>query len=389
MTIVANAKPAPEIAARPVERRSVLFLVPDLEVAGPELRLLDFAKLFPSSIDVHVCALTDGGALLEDMRGAGARVQLVPIERAYAEWGQVRKIVDHVGRERIPIVNSLDFKTLLVAAAVKLRYGRRVTTVHHFVSLLDNWERRHKIMLKRLLRYVDVVVCNSNVVAEETLASTVDPGRIRVIKNGVDVQHYSRSIGPRATDRGAMGFDHKHFVVGTIANIRPVKNYPFLIQGFRRVHELFPASRLLCVGDGESRGEIEAMVRESGLAGTVHFCGSVRDVRPYLGTMDAFVLCSLKEGFPNVVLQAMAMEVPTISSAVGETTRIVDPDESGMLFDGGDLDGFVAAVTRLAGDPRLRARLARNGRRLVEEKYSMQRMIRDYVDLYAGLGSRR
>jgi glycosyltransferase involved in cell wall biosynthesis len=105
--------------------------------------------------------------------------------------------------------------------------------------------------------------------------------------------------------------------------------------------------------------------------------------------MDAFVLCSLKEGFPNVVLQAMAMEVPTISSAVGETTRIVDPDESGMLFDGGDLDGFVAAVTRLAGDPRLRARLARNGRRLVEEKYSMQRMIRDYVDLYAGLGSRR
>jgi glycosyltransferase involved in cell wall biosynthesis len=103
--------------------------------------------------------------------------------------------------------------------------------------------------------------------------------------------------------------------------------------------------------------------------------------------MDAFALCSLKEGCPNTVLQAMAMSVPTIGSAVGEVPELLGHGAAGSLIDPNDEAGFFAAVSRLIEDETYRRRLAQAGRRRVEDKYSIGRMIDQYVGLFEGLAA--
>jgi hypothetical protein len=103
---------APEVAsaAEPATRSvpRVLFIIYGLEPAGPELRLLEFARGFPPHVDVHVCVIGDDLTLLDDFRNAGAKMLLVPVRKPWTEWRQLRQVIDYVRRERIEVVNSFD-----------------------------------------------------------------------------------------------------------------------------------------------------------------------------------------------------------------------------------------------------------------------------------------
>jgi glycosyltransferase involved in cell wall biosynthesis len=120
---------------------------------------------------------------------------------------------------------------------------------------------------------------------------------------------------------------------------------------------------------------MQALARSLGLADRVVFTGLARDVRPFMAAMDAFVLCSLQEGNPNVVLQAMAMAVPVVSVRVGEVPFVVEHGASGMLVAPGDESAFLAAIAQLSGDQRLRRALGDEARRRVKRLYSAAQMI--------------
>jgi glycosyltransferase involved in cell wall biosynthesis len=185
----------------------------------------------------------------------------------------------------------------------------------------------------------------------------------------------------RASERARLGLADEHFVVGTIGNIRPVKNIPFLLQAMTRVAAVAPRVRLVCVGGGPQLEEIKQLARSLGLAERVVFTGVVRDVRPMLAAMDAFALCSRQEGNPNVVLQAMAMALPVVSVSVGEVPFVVDDGRSGMLVAPGDEDAFVAAVASLVRDPQRCRTLGDAARRRVTERFSASTMIASYAAL--------
>jgi glycosyltransferase involved in cell wall biosynthesis len=126
---------------------------------------------------------------------------------------------------------------------------------------------------------------------------------------------------------------------------------------------------------------MKALTQSLGLAGRVVFTGLARDVRPYMAAMEAFALCSRKEGNPNVVLQAMAMALPVVSVKVGEVPAVVDAGVTGMLIEPGDGAAFLAALSRLAVDPSLCRALGEAGRRRVAAVYSSSQMIGKYAAL--------
>src|SRR3954470_13375297 len=105
--------------------------------------------------------------------------------------------------------------------------------------------------------------------------------------------------------------------------------------------------------------------------------------------MDAFALCSVKEGNPNVVLQAMAMGLPVVSISVGEVPYVIEDGASGLLVNGHDEATFVRAFVRLAGDAALRASMGAAARQRVSDVYSSSQMIASYAALMSATGSRR
>lgn len=367
-------------AVRPPTR--VLFIIYGLTPAGPELRLVEFARHFPASTEVHICVIGDDLTLLDELRKTRAKVAIIPVRRPYTEWRQVRKILAYIRAHDIHIINSFDLKTLLVALVAKLRYGRRLKLVHHLISLWDDVREHHKKFLWRALRYADMIVCNGYAVREGLIGSRRLKAPVVVVPNGVDCDHFRPLPEVRRTERARLGFTPEHFVLGTVANIRPVKNYPLLLHTTRRVAENYPHVRLVCVGGGPQLEEMRELTHQLGLRDKVVFSGQVTDIRPWVATFDAFALCSFKEGCPNALMQAMAMNIASMSSNVGEVPHLTDRGTCALLFEPTDGETFFAAARRLVGDPEYRTRLAASGRRRMEEHYANEKMIDAYVALF-------
>ena len=359
----------------------VLFVIYGLARAGPELRILDLARGFPDDIEVHVCVIGDDLTLLEDLRRTGAKVVIVPLRRSYAEWRKIWKIVGYIGQHGIQVVNSFNLQTLLVCAAAKLRYRSRVKLVHHLINLWEDVRPRQRAAVWAVMRCVDRVLCNGTVVREMVIGNRRLRMPVTVIPNGVDCDYFQSTAEMRSAERKRLGFTDCDVVFGTVANVRPVKNYPLLLRAMKRLSQTYPHVRLLCVGGGPQLEEMKALAHSLGLASTVQFTGVAHDVRRFLSAMDAFVLCSSKEGSPNVVLQAMAMSLPVVSAAVGEVPHLVQDGVSGLLFAPGNERELVSAAARVAGDEAYRRSLGRAGRERVQSTHSSSQMIAGYAAL--------
>ena len=345
------------------------------------MRLLDFARHFPHKIEMHICVTSNELSLLDEFKQTRAKIVISPIKRPYLEVGKVMKLVAYTKNAEIGIVNSFDLKGLIISIFTKAMLGNKVRVVHHFIDLLHNYSSRMQFILWELLKFTDCVICNSQAVRKQVIGCRNLKSRVAVIPNGVDIGYYKPN-GKREEDRFRLGFDGDQFVLGTLANFRQEKNYPFLISSFRELSTIYPRLRLMCVGGGPLLESTKDQVKIYGLENKVTFTGYSDDVRQYLGMMDAFVLCSLREGFPNAVLQAMSMGLPVISSEVGEIAQIIESGSSGIVFYPNDQRQFVTAVRSVLDDIELRRSMSEAGRRLVEEHFSLHRMIERYVDFY-------
>lgn len=375
-------------AAFPVERAQedrdggdLLFIIYDLERGGPEMRLLDLARNFPPDLRMFICVTSRMLSLRRYFEETGVGMAVVPIGRAYLEPGRVGEVVSLVRRNRFAVVNTYDLKGLMLALCIRAFSGVRVRVVHHVVDLLHNYSPRQKRLLRLLLRPVHRVVCNSAASVRMIENRFAPPEKIVLIHNGVDIAAFG---GCAARDPGQEATGGE-IVIGTVANFREEKNYPFLLAAFERLLERYPRARLHCVGGGPLLEETRERARRMGIAERVVFTGYTEDVAGSLARMDLFVLCSRLEGFPNVLVQAMSMGIPVIASAVGGCLEIVEDGEDGLLFPAGDTDAFLRAVEHLLDDRGRAATMAAKGRAKVEREFSLPRMVEKYAKFYREL----
>ena len=140
--------------------------------------------------------------------------------------------------------------------------------------------------------------------------------------------------------------------------------------------------RLVIVGDGSLRPEIEEVLRADGVRELAWLPGERSDVAPLLPALDAFVLPSLAEGISNTILEAMACGVPVIATDVGGNRELVAEGETGMLVPAGDVPALAAGILRLADDAAMRARFGLGSRARALDSFSLGEMVRRYALLY-------
>jgi glycosyltransferase involved in cell wall biosynthesis len=140
-------------------------------------------------------------------------------------------------------------------------------------------------------------------------------------------------------------------------------------------------------GEGDERPRLQALVGELGLGERVRLLGYCPDTGALYQAVDVYVLSSLREGLPNVLLEAVALETPVVSIRIAGVPRLVRDGENGLLVEPGDVGALAAAVRRVAGDAELRARLGRAGRATIEQGYSYAMRKEKIRRVYDGLGA--
>lgn len=293
--------------------------------------------------------------------------------------GTAMRVIDgalRVARVRPDIVHAHNPTSVHYGVVGKLVSGARLVVTDHRGIL------RVPTTFEWLL--TDAVIAVSRDTARISPASKVVD--VRVIYNGVDP---TPPAHPRAEVRAALGIGAEDVVAIQVANLLPVKAHDILVRALARLRDQGVRLMMLVVGDGPERASIEALAAERRIGlDRLRLLGFRADVPDLLGAADFFVLPSRMEGLPLAALEAMAQRLPVVTTRVGGIPEVVFDGEHGFLVPPEDPDALAAAMSKLARDPHLRARLGEAGAARAREEFSFERMTDKYDDLYAHLVGR-
>jgi glycosyltransferase involved in cell wall biosynthesis len=297
-----------------------------------------------------------------------APVIAVP-DRGPLDWRVVSRLVQVCRHENVAIWHGHDYKTNVLGLLLKRFWPMRlVTTVHGWV----HYTRRTALYywLDRLsLRFYEKVICVSEDLYRACRACSVPRERLMLLENGIDLDDYRR-LRTREESKRLLGFDPSRPLVGAGGRLSAEKGFDVLIYAAHQLMSDGIEFDLIIVGDGDEKSALEGLIASLGRRNRIRLLGYRSDLPELYQALDVFALSSYREGLPNVLLEAMATEVPVVATKVNGVPRLVRHSTNGLLVEPGSVVDLAAALKRLLVDRGLRDELARAGRQTVEESFS-------------------
>jgi glycosyltransferase involved in cell wall biosynthesis len=250
------------------------------------------------------------------------------------------------------------------------------------------WHNGLQLMILRFLaRWTTHYLANSNAVIDKTIITEkVSRDRLSLIYNGLDLERFTAdSSEARRRMRQEWGIADDEVLIGSVANLRPIKNTDSLILAAAELAQANPKLRLVVVGEGDQCDRYQQLIETAGLQDRFHLAGARADIVSCLAAFDIAVLASQSESFSNSLIEYMAAGKPIVASAVGGNIEAIQDGRSGLLFDVTDRGALKQAISRLVNDRSLADRLAAEARREAVAKYAWQSCVAAHEQFYASL----
>jgi len=269
-----------------------------------------------------------------------------------------------------------------------IRHLPVVTTLHGTDITLVGRDPSFLPITRFGIEQSDAVTAISKYLRDATHKAFCPDCDIEVIYNFIDSAYYRRE--PSEEVRKTLAPNGEKIILH-VSTFRPIKRITDCIEIVARIKSLEIGSgsqsgvMLVMCGDGPERADAEALAARLGVAGSVTFVGKQPQwqVRDYLSVADLLLLPSQSESFGLTALEAMACEVPVIATRVGGIPELVEDKGCGYLFEIGDVDGMAAASVRVLSDSAERERLGRRGREIAVSRFTTEKIIPQYEDLYS------
>ncbi len=359
-------------------------------LAGPERYILELARpIQEQGFEMELLALyRRKGALgaispvLEEAKGRGLAAQ---------QWGDttwfsstiVYRLAQKLREEGFSLVHTHDYKTdLLGLLAARLARVRAVATVH-LHDLSTRRLRLYRLADLLVLRAFPKVIAVAEALRRELIAAGLPGDRIVTVHNAIDAEAFASDASSRGSKlRQQMGIGAQQPVISTVGRLSPQKGLIDFLRSARRVLSTSPNVRFLIIGDGPARQQLWDLSHYLGIQGAISFLGYQRDIAPFMAMSDVIVMASLWEGFPYVLLEALALARPVVATRVGGIPEIVEDGSSGLLVPPRDPERLAAAILYLLRNPGTAAKLGQQGRERVEREFNVQTMARQTAQVY-------
>ena len=369
------------------ERITVLFPVTDLASDGAQRQLLELVKgLDKNCFRPVVLTLKPGGPMEREFREV-PHVEVLSLDRrgkydllgVFKVWGILRRMKADVVQ---PFLTPATFFGLL--PALLSRMPVKIVTERAGPGA-RNARLGYRFYLKAedfLTRFADWSVANSQAGREYLIQRGINPARISVIYNGINLSRLTADKEGVQKVRRRLDVPPDGKVVGMMARLFPVKNHAMFLQAAALINQVIPDTRFALVGDGPLRSQLEDMNKELGLASKVTLFGEQRDVGTYLSAFDIAVQTSDTEGCSNSLLEAMALGKPVVATDVGGNREVVRHGETGILVPRGNPEALAEAIIALLQNPDMALTMGQGGRERVGIQFSLEKMVHEYQTLY-------
>lgn len=244
---------------------------------------------------------------------------------------------------------------------------------------------------KHAAKVTDHFFCSANAMTKLYLAAGIGrPEMFTRIFSGFNLAPFLNATND-LTLRKKLGLDENHFVIGKIGRIFKLKGHADLLAAFAKILPQVPHARLLFVGGGALRGEIENQIRALGLGGKVIFAGLVPpgEVARYVGIMDCLAHLSYREALSRALPQALAAGKPVVAYDFDGADEVCLENETGFVVRTGDTAAAAEKLLLLARNPALREKFDRAGMAFVRENFSVEKMVDDQYNIYLKLAAER
>jgi glycosyltransferase involved in cell wall biosynthesis len=305
------------------------------------------------------------------------------------DWLALRRLEKILREQKPDIVHTHSGKAGILGRLAAARAGVPVI-IHHihgpsfgpFQGAPANW--LFTAAERQAAKVTTHFVCSASAMTRLYLAAGIGrPEMFTRIFSGFPVEPFLTATNDPELRR-QLGLDATHFVIGKIARLFKLKGHADLLAAFRKILPQMPHARLLLVGDGSLRNEIESLARAPELAGKVVFAGLVPpgEVPRYVGIMDCLAHLSSREALSRALPQALAAGKPVVAYDFDGADEVCLENETGFLVRTGDVATVAQRLLQLAGDAPLRERLGQRGRQFVRENFPVEKMVDTIYGLY-------
>lgn len=365
-------------------KKVILHLSETSEPGGSETVLAYIANnLDRDRYDSLVCLLSEGW-LTDHLKRLGVRYEIIENRRSYDPAFLVR-LIKLIRREHVALIHSHEFMmNVYGSVAARLTGIPMIGTIHGKVYFTEK--------KSRIAAYKLAVALSSRIIAvSEDLKKYFienigirNDRKILTLYNGIDIDKY-KPIAKSDDLRRKLEIPPGAVVAGTVGSLFKVKAFDQLIRAAGIVHATNPDFRLLIAGEGNEESDLRRLIDELRLNDAVKLLGFRDDIPDLLNLFDIYVCSSLSEGLSLSILEAMASARPIVATRVGGNAELIADGENGFLVPSGNPEALAEKIKTLIDSEPLRIQMGQKSRVIVEQKFSLRKMIDDYQNLYEEL----
>ncbi|MBC8386353.1 MAG: glycosyltransferase [Gammaproteobacteria bacterium] len=305
----------------------------------------------------------------------------IPMSHRF-DLGVVNKLVDLIKQRNIDIIHTHGYKSDILGVIAARKAGIKcVVTPHGFENAKDLKLRFFIWLGCKAMTFADIVAPLSPQLVEDSKNAGVKASKIVYVQNGVDLSEVDAQR--KLNNPLKSTSDAKR--IGFIGQMISRKNIFDILDIFDQLHKKHSDIRLILLGDGDQRSELERYAKNLESIGNIDFLGFRDDRLELLQSFDLFVMTSTLEGIPRCLMEACAMGTPVAAYNIAGIDQLITHQQSGLLANPGDKNTLMSYWEKLLFDRDYAKSLSDNGQLYVNQHYSAQRMANEYLDLFSTL----
>jgi len=371
------------MTAKPIR---ILHLIASNFVGGPEKQILHHAHdLQGAGFEVWVGSFRDQpqrAEILEHAERAGLRTCEFASSGRF-DLRPIRSLASFLKREGIQLLCTHGYKANTfgtfakrLAGVPQIAFCRGWTAETSLIKVFEFFDRS-------LLQFSDHVVCVSEAQAEVLARRGRMKSKLSVVHNAVLDNVQTAPEKNREICKTRLGFAPDTPLIGAIGRLSEEKGQKYLVQASLELVRKIKNVKVVLLGEGRERSRLEGQVRELGLQEAVLMPGFQKDVATWMGALDVIVNCSMTEGMPNVILEALAAGTPVVATAVGGVPELIEDRVTGLLIRPADSDAIAHRIISLVQDPQFASEVSRAGQLSVKTKFSATRQRDSLLAIYS------
>lgn len=364
-----------------MKKINLLHITHDLNYGGLQKLLVDLCShTDKNKFNISVLCLRELGPLTNQIQDLGIKVDLLPQKKNtnYFSFWDIKHFLNKNNIDIIHTHNSQPFMEGTIASI--LSGGHKIIHTDHGRDFPD--KKRYMLMERFASFIVDRVIAVSEKTAQDLEKYIkINKNKIKVIENGVDGTRYE-NIGDKNELRKELQLAEDDFVLGFVGRFVYEKGLNYLIKAMADLVKQYPKLKLVLVGDGPKREEIEKLVNQFKLNGFVRLPGLRSDTHLFYNMFDLFVLASVSEGLPLVLLESMAAKCPVLATKVGGIPNVIKHGHSGYLVDSKNSEHLAEGIEYLYKNFVQKKNYTKKAYEFFKQNYDISSTVKKYEKEY-------